>query len=606
MKLTKPAFMKKAKLMRKRPLLKSLLFVLSSLVIFIFSLSQAVYAQSLESLIDRTQITIEETVNLTVKYSGGQARGRPDFSALEKQFDILSQNQSSQFRSINGRSESFTEWHFVLGPKSQGTLFIPAFEYNGAKSAAKTIKVTPPGAKPAGQIDSVFIETLVDKKEAFVQEQVKLSYRLYYAVNVDSLEAEPLELEGALIEQLPEARYRREVDGRMYNVLEYNYAIFPQRSEPVDIPALTWGIRIPIGGSSYSLFDRGRFQMKRLRTGKKSIQIKPMPSGFPANATWLPAKSLDIAENWSRNPSTFKIGEPITRELKITADGLTASQLPTLSGFTANTQSIKYYADQPNLDNQPTSVGLASSRTESAAVVITQSGETTIPAIKIPWWDIDNNQLRYAELPARKVYLQSVAESPNNPRLDEQQATESALPSTLEDNNNPGAAQQAYDGENKGVSWLWIVASALLSLLCSALCILWIQERNRNQEALYAQSETQRKINLEQKRAFAHIQKQCQSGAAAEVRHAILAWAKVYWPNDHVSTLDVIGRKTNPEISQQLKALDQAIFSDQNHQASDLQAINLNALYLSLEAWLKTQKSKHNDPRTLKPLYAPG
>ena len=96
---------------------------------------------SLSSTVDRTQIETNETLQLTVRYSGKSSSGEPDFSAIEKDFSIASNSKQQQYSWVNGESTSYTDWKLLLIPKRQGKLAIPSLNFMGSRSQAVAINV---------------------------------------------------------------------------------------------------------------------------------------------------------------------------------------------------------------------------------------------------------------------------------------------------------------------------------------------------------------------------------------------------------------------------------------------------------------------------------
>ena len=60
---------------------------------------------SLISAVDRTEIESDETLQLTVTYSGQAATGEPNFSLLKRDFEILSNNRQQQYSWVNGQTK---------------------------------------------------------------------------------------------------------------------------------------------------------------------------------------------------------------------------------------------------------------------------------------------------------------------------------------------------------------------------------------------------------------------------------------------------------------------------------------------------------------------
>src|SRR6185436_3860414 len=62
------------------------------------------------------------------------------------------------------------------------------------------------------------------------------------------------------------------------------------------------------------------------------LTVKAKPITYPADAPWLPARSLSLSESWSPEPDHTQVGDSLTRSLTVTAEGLSSTQLPPLPG----------------------------------------------------------------------------------------------------------------------------------------------------------------------------------------------------------------------------------------------------------------------------------
>jgi hypothetical protein len=376
---------------------------ISALLLLLALGTSTASAQALKASVDRNNLSLDETLTLTLRYSG-RTNTQLDFSALSTQFEIINQQQSNQFRSINGSVESFTEWSMILLPKSSGRLVVPSFKIGNDFSDAIEINVSKQAQPVNGTLGDVFIETLIEPQESYVQQQIRVRYRLYYSVAIQALERDDFTIDGAIVEAMPDVNYHRSVDGKPYNVAEFNYVVYPQESGTLEIPAYRWMAQLSRGGRSNMFgLNSGRSEVKRLRTEAKTINVKPKPSTFPQTATWIPATQVTIAESWNSSPQTFKVGEPVTRKIILTAQGLMSSQLPQLISDKNLEDKVKLYPEQPELSNDTDESGINGKRIESVAVVVSEGGELILPAVKIPWWDVNSNQLRYAELPEKKL-----------------------------------------------------------------------------------------------------------------------------------------------------------------------------------------------------------
>ena len=84
-----------------------------------------------------------ETVRLSIKAFNTRETERLDLSALEDDFQVMGTNTNSQYRYINGRSESWVEYAITLQPKKTGTLRIPPIRVGGKFSDELSLFVKP-------------------------------------------------------------------------------------------------------------------------------------------------------------------------------------------------------------------------------------------------------------------------------------------------------------------------------------------------------------------------------------------------------------------------------------------------------------------------------
>ena len=137
-----------------------------SLKIFIALWLLAVSALSwaeLTARVDRNILDTNETVQLVVRYSGQAITSEPDFTVLQKDFDILSSNRQQQYSWTNGQSQSYTDWNMVLMPKRSGVILIPSISYKNEVSNALEITVRAVNKITAGAgKQPLYTETLGD------------------------------------------------------------------------------------------------------------------------------------------------------------------------------------------------------------------------------------------------------------------------------------------------------------------------------------------------------------------------------------------------------------------------------------------------------------
>jgi len=386
--------------------------IVSILVFFLAVLIFIPPAQArLEATVDRNQLAVDETFNLTLTRDGGSVFSSVDLKPLTRDFKIIGRSQGSSTRIVNGnRTSSFT-LNLTLAPKHSGNLRIPPLTVGGESSQPLTVKMVTM-AQPKTRADNapIFIETSVDKKTALVQEQVILSLRIYWAVNAEINEPKAPSLSDAMLEKLKDATYSKVINGRNYKVFERKYAIFPQKAGVMEIPPLTVRATLPsrqqrpdIFPDIFDDFFRAQGRQITLHSKQEKITVKKKAPGYPAGAVWLPTGKLSVAVDWSRKPAELKVGESTTVNITLAGQGLLASQLPPVK--LPEMSGIKLYQGKAEVKNLKNDSGVTGLRKESVALIPTRPGTATMPDIRIPWWNKDRDRLEYLTIPSRKLVI---------------------------------------------------------------------------------------------------------------------------------------------------------------------------------------------------------
>lgn len=529
-------------------------------------LTTSVFASSLTAQVDRTHIQPDETLTLTLTYDGRSSE-EPDTQDLEQQFDILQRNQASSYNIINGRASSSTQFHFLLAPKSNGQLLIPPIRVENSQSQAITITVnnTPQTNRPK----SVFIETQADKTTAYVQEQIILTYKFYYSIELANLEPRLFQLDNLRTTNLPRKDYTSQINGTEYNVMEFKIALTADKSGDYTLPEMRWTVY----PQDYGVMGIGRQRGNQMRVSTQALtlHIQPKPASFPPQATWLPAQQLRLTENFNQDLTQLKVGEPFTRSFNITAKGVTAEQLPSLTGFSQH-QLLRLYADKPTLDTQTSDDGLSASRSESITLIPNEAGTLTLPAIRLYWWDTQSQSLQTAELPEHTLTVAPAAAA-------------TAVPPPPSD--TPALSAPAQDcpppplEAPKTSPWFYIS----LGLGTSNLVFigLWLSQRPRTPKAPKP---------LKPAEHFQHFTTACQQQNPEQARSHLLLWGSSLSGKAFTNLTALALWLNAPEIPPLLQQLDQHLYSPNGSpwQAQPL----LNAL----QQWQNTHKSKQKQKDT--------
>ncbi|RMH18257.1 MAG: protein BatD, partial [Gammaproteobacteria bacterium] len=384
----------------------------AGLVFMPFSVEVHAEPAQITASVDRKSLSRDQSLQLSILIQG-EAHGRPDISPLEKSFEIVSSGQSSSYSFVNGRQHRETQLSYTLFPRHAGKLVIPSLKVGDLHTEPIEITVSDSSADPLSgsqgtKKPDIWLEATLDQDSVYVQQQLILTLRIYQGVNLAQAQLSELKIPEVLVKPFGKDRqYQENRNGRVWTVTERRYALFPQKSGTMNIPAVRLEGQA-VGSSGNFFFSRTR--PIRARSTDLSVEVLPIPNEWQ-QSYWLPASDLTLMDSWSADE--FRVGESVTRKLKIVARGLLSSQLPPLfegGGITGH-QRLKFYTESARMQDTNDSDDWQGVREESMAILPTQSGDVTLPEIRVMWWDTDENKARQAIIPAKVIHITAPAVS---------------------------------------------------------------------------------------------------------------------------------------------------------------------------------------------------
>ncbi|ANG63120.1 hypothetical protein A8C75_11985 [Marinobacterium aestuarii] len=574
----------------------------------VLALSSALlHAESLSASVDRTQLALDETLTLSLRFDSRDTRAEPDISALEPFFEVLGRSQSRQLRSINGKTSAFTLWQYSLAPKQLGQIQIPAFELQGAHSEALLVQVIEPQLSANTQDADYFLERDLQPETLYPGQQLRIRLRLNSAVGLSELQITPLTVEGARLIELEDRQYQRSLNGRPYLVYEKNYALFAQQPGTLDLPAQ---MLTAIEGASRSVFDRNRGQTVRLRTQAQQIEVTAPPAS--AGADWLAADSLRLKQWLETGTTSVYAGEPVTLNLSLEAEGADPARLPGLTPPALD--GVRLYPEPVNDQQQVGADGIQISRTQRVGLVPTQAGTLTLPGTRIRWWNSRSGEFSEARsepitltvLPARQGSPSPAAQASVPVQSTATNATPTNETSPLQAPINAGIVGSADTSP-------WLLWSNLAwAGLSGLLALAWWRARQRPVMPALPAVSTNDTPN--QQLAERQLQHACRHGNPAQIRQAILDWADACQLTGKLPpSLARIAVLGDASLQAELAALDRALFAPENaaNKAPDIApdtaskattTINAERLLAGLKA-LHGSSARTQTPSALAELY---
>ncbi|MBA6255691.1 MULTISPECIES: BatD family protein [unclassified Colwellia] len=363
--------------------------------------SNALAASQISATIDKNPVVVNESFILKITIDDDVDTNALNTSALLQDFIVGRTSVSSQTSMVNFKTTRTTTWSTLLIGKKAGNFIIPALTVAGIKSQAINVQVLAENDPLADKQQDIFITTEVSAKEVYVQQQLTLVVKLHFAAELKRGSLTEPTLEGASITQIGKDKEEDTViNGQRYRVIERTYAISPKNSGEFILksPVFSGEILVPSTRRN-NMFSFSETKPVSVIGDEIPLLVRPIPETF--QGTWLPSDLLAIHQNWQPDIATFKVGEPITRTITLTAAGLSQEQLPILEITVP--KGLKVYPDQAQLHTGMSSGHLVSQKVRNFAIVASKPGEYQLPEVSIPWWNTVTNRYQVATIAAQKI-----------------------------------------------------------------------------------------------------------------------------------------------------------------------------------------------------------
>ena len=524
---------------------------------------------AIRAWLDSTQVSSGQTVQLTLSHDG-PTFARPDLTPLQQDFDILGTSSSTNIQIINGRASSGTQLILSLAPKRSGQLTIPAISWGTEQSQPLTLTVSAsgsggsPGAQ-SGPASKVFIKSEFEPQQPFVLAAVRVAVHVYAAEPLYHPSLDLPTTNDAIVRQIGRDQVSSAVEyGESYQVVTRRYLIFPQRSGKLSIPGATLDADVMARSlqadpnNPFSGFFGGMLTPTRhirLSSDPIALQVQARPADASSAAYWLPARSVSLAASWHPGQLQARVGDPISLDLQLRAEGLTAAQLPDLTSLLSVPGALKTYPEQPKLRDVDDGDTVQGSREQTIALIADQPGHYNIPALHVSWWDTISNQAREATLPERTLVILPAAGA--TPPVAAAQATNpAAVAGSQPAPAHPQAAAIRRE-PGGGAPWRWI--SVGLIVLWLATLGAWLLSRRPRKTA--SPQLTQRQPSGTGSQARGAFLDACRHNDAPGARRNLLAWAGERWGAAPSGLNALATRLDNPTLTPLLRELDRACFA---------------------------------------------
>ena len=319
-----------------------------------------------------------------------------------------------------------------------------------------------------------------------------------------------------------------QIDGVTYSIQRHAFVLFPQRAGTLAVPAFQ--VRFAVAPAY------GKPPVaQQLRLDPLNVEVK-MPPGAEGLSMLVSTTDLMVDDQWlpalsSDRTVHLKVGDALTRTLKRRVADVPGMVLPPISF--GSYDGLGVYPKPPVVEDATQRGDFTGQRVDTVTYMCETVGTYHLPALSIPWFDVDDEQLKRVELPA--VTLAVV----ENPSL----AVDSPM-------------SQAPQPQPAANLWWWI--GGLVIAICIAA---WLFRHFYHPFAIRLSAWRSRRADREAA-YFARLKTACRSGDAAMAYDALTHWIDRLYDGEGAPTIEqFVHDAKDAELRDQKEQLERQLFA---------------------------------------------
>lgn len=377
--------------LRQRPLV--VLWVVALLAVRVLPLHAQ--SPSVTAEVDRSELTTDDTVTLTVVVTGSGRVSQPTLPALDG-LQILGTSRASQISIVNGVTNTQTIYRYTLQPLQTGEIEIGSISViiddQTYTTEPITLQVTQGSGttttQPGAPVDvgplpqqlanaDFFVEGEVDNPTPYRGQQIVYTFRFYLG---ERLVRQPAynapEFSGFWSQEASQQeQYTVQNEGKNYRVIELDTILFPTSAGERTISPAT----LEIPGTLLQA-------EAALRTEPVTVTVRPLPTPAPDGFSGAVGRFQMTA---TVDNSEVAVNEPLTLRVVLSGEGnietLPDPTWPQMEGWRAFDSTVTTNTEEQ--DGR-----LAGSRVYEQIMIPSQAGGFTIPAFSYVYFDPEAEQ----------------------------------------------------------------------------------------------------------------------------------------------------------------------------------------------------------------------
>lgn len=428
---------------------------------------------SLTASVDRTKITIDEQVNLSITANGGTP-SEPDIP-YNKELEFTPRGTSSQMQITNGSFTSSETYNYQVNPKNTGKLTIPPISsvIDGKKYTTQPIVIEVINAEEKSSVDNsqkIFVTAQVNNKNPYVNQQIIYTFRFYAKVQTELHDIRYPDFKNFWVEDIgKENVYEQIINGERYQVVETTKALYPTKAGQINISPLNFFVEVlyqddTMGG----IFTSTRKEVENYKTHSLKVNVKALP---PAPKDFSGIVGHDLKVTTDIDTQTIKAGESANLNIKI--QGI--ANITDLKKFPLKVNDLKVYEDKAVEDANLQGSELLWSKNFKYALVPLKKGQIIVPESSVVYFNVKTNRYETVKSKGYKLFSESAEQSTVQ---DSKTQTNEKQASSVK-NSSQNSIFEEVDINNQSLDKLliWLLFSAFIASLLFLFYLFFFSEK---------------------------------------------------------------------------------------------------------------------------------
>ncbi len=169
-------------------------------------------------------------------------------------------------------------------------------------------------------------------------------------------------------------------------------ALFPSRSGVLEIPSVrAEGAVERADGTNVDFIDASEARVLEVRPAHRYL------NGF----WWVAADRIELADDWSKDVASLRIGDTVRRTVTMLAEGVTADRLPEL--VQRDTPGARIVAVAGARRTRFTPGGATAEVTRSWDITVETESAVNVPPVSVTWWNTSESRPAASGIPAARI-----------------------------------------------------------------------------------------------------------------------------------------------------------------------------------------------------------